>query len=101
MPKPAYQFPSAVEPEADESSGWIFTFADLAMVMMGFFVMLWVLKPGPGRGVTAPGAGQPTRAAAAGGPAGSPGGTHRSRIGDRLWFAPGSDELTPQGRRSL
>lgn len=32
-----------VEPE--ECPEWIFTFADLVMLMMGFFVILWVMKP--------------------------------------------------------
>jgi len=30
-----------------ECPEWIFTFADLVMLMMGFFVVLWVLKPTP------------------------------------------------------
>ncbi len=30
----------------EECPEWIFTFADLVMLMMGFFVILWVLKPG-------------------------------------------------------
>jgi outer membrane protein OmpA-like peptidoglycan-associated protein len=29
----------------EECPEWIFTFADLVMLMMGFFVILWVLKP--------------------------------------------------------
>ena len=32
-----------------ECPEWIFTFADLVMLMMGFFVILWVLKPAPGK----------------------------------------------------
>ncbi|MCY2951889.1 MAG: OmpA family protein [Planctomycetota bacterium] len=38
--------------ECEDCPEWIFTFADLVMLMMGFFVILWVLKPAPG----APGA---------------------------------------------
>ncbi len=34
--------------EAEECPEWIFTFADLVMLMMGFFVILWVLKPPAG-----------------------------------------------------
>ncbi|MBV8780661.1 MAG: OmpA family protein [Phycisphaerae bacterium] len=34
-------------PECEECPEWIFTFADLVMLMMGFFVILWVLKPAP------------------------------------------------------
>jgi flagellar motor protein MotB len=34
--------------ECEECPEWIFTFADLVMLMMGFFVILWVLKPAPG-----------------------------------------------------
>jgi flagellar motor protein MotB len=34
--------------ECEECPEWIFTFADLVMLMMGFFVMLYVLKPAPG-----------------------------------------------------
>jgi flagellar motor protein MotB len=34
-------------PECEECPEWIFTFADLVMLMMGFFVILWVLKPNP------------------------------------------------------
>jgi flagellar motor protein MotB len=30
--------------ECEECPEWIFTFADLVMLMMGFFVILWVLK---------------------------------------------------------
>ena len=33
--------------ECEECPEWIFTFADLVMLMMGFFVILWVLKPNP------------------------------------------------------
>jgi flagellar motor protein MotB len=33
--------------ECEECPEWIFTFADLVMLMMGFFVVLWVLKPSP------------------------------------------------------
>lgn len=36
-------------PECEECPEWIFTFADLVMLMMGFFVILWVLKPNPGK----------------------------------------------------
>jgi outer membrane protein OmpA-like peptidoglycan-associated protein len=36
-------------PEAEECPEWIFTFADLVMLMMGFFVILWVLKPPEGK----------------------------------------------------
>jgi len=35
--------------ECEECPEWIFTFADLVMLMMGFFVILWVLKPYPGK----------------------------------------------------
>ncbi|HTL29483.1 MAG TPA: OmpA family protein [Tepidisphaeraceae bacterium] len=35
------------EKECEECPEWIFTFADLVMLMMGFFVILWVLKPSP------------------------------------------------------
>ena len=35
----------------EECPEWIFTFADLVMLMMGFFVILWVLKPAPGNTV--------------------------------------------------
>src|ERR1700722_17668128 len=31
--------------KCEECPEWIFTFADLVMLMMGFFVILWVLKP--------------------------------------------------------
>lgn len=31
----------------EECPEWIFTLADLIMCMMGLFVLLWVLKPGP------------------------------------------------------
>src|SRR5690348_7883652 len=33
--------------ECEECPEWIFTFADLVMLMMGFFVILWVIKPAP------------------------------------------------------
>jgi outer membrane protein OmpA-like peptidoglycan-associated protein len=33
--------------ECEECPEWIFTFADLVMLMMGFFVILWVIKPPP------------------------------------------------------
>src|SRR3954470_16347401 len=33
----------------EECPEWIFTFADLVMLMMGFFVILWVLKPPAGK----------------------------------------------------
>jgi flagellar motor protein MotB len=33
--------------ECEECPEWIFTFADLVMLLMGFFVILWVLKPAP------------------------------------------------------
>ncbi|MDB5297782.1 MAG: OmpA/MotB domain protein [Phycisphaerales bacterium] len=36
-------------PEGEECPEWIFTFADLVMLMMGFFVILWVLKPPAGK----------------------------------------------------
>src|SRR3954469_1852280 len=35
------------EVECEECPEWIFTLADLIMCMMGLFVLLWVLKPGP------------------------------------------------------
>ena len=35
--------------ECEECPEWIFTFADLVMLMMGFFVILWVLKPNGGK----------------------------------------------------
>lgn len=35
--------------ECEECPEWIFTFADLVMLMMGFFVILWVLKPTPNK----------------------------------------------------
>jgi chemotaxis protein MotB len=35
--------------ECEECAEWIFTFADLVMLMMGFFVILWVLKPSPSK----------------------------------------------------
>src|SRR4028119_181629 len=41
--------PKCKKPEAEECPEWIFTFADLVMLMMGFFVILWVLKPNPGK----------------------------------------------------
>ncbi|MGD1276386.1 MAG: OmpA family protein [Tepidisphaeraceae bacterium] len=37
------------ECHCEECPEWIFTFADLVMLMMGFFVILWVLKPAPGK----------------------------------------------------
>ncbi|MDB5292367.1 MAG: motB [Phycisphaerales bacterium] len=37
--------------ECEECPEWIFTFADLVMLMMGFFVILWVLKPPAGKDV--------------------------------------------------
>jgi flagellar motor protein MotB len=37
------------EAECEECPEWIFTFADLVMLMMGFFVILWVLKPPAGK----------------------------------------------------
>src|SRR5689334_15933566 len=33
----------------EECPEWIFTLADLIMCMMGLFVILWVLKPSPGK----------------------------------------------------
>jgi len=42
--------------ECEECPEWIFTFADLVMLMMGFFVILWVLKPAPGKTETEPSA---------------------------------------------
>jgi len=36
--------------ECEECPEWIFTFADLVMLMMGFFVILWVLKPPASKG---------------------------------------------------
>ena len=33
----------------EECPEWIFTLADLIMCMMGLFVILWVLKPDPGK----------------------------------------------------
>ena len=44
--------------ECEECPEWIFTFADLVMLMMGFFVILWVLKPAPGKTGTADGQAQ-------------------------------------------
>src|ERR1700722_16810133 len=35
--------------EGEECPEWIFTFAALVMLMMGFFVILWVLKPPAGK----------------------------------------------------
>src|ERR1700733_1083567 len=35
--------------ECEECPEWIFTFVDLVMLMMGFFVILWVLKPPAGK----------------------------------------------------
>jgi outer membrane protein OmpA-like peptidoglycan-associated protein len=32
-----------------ECPEWIFTFADMVMLMMGLFVIMWVLKPAPGK----------------------------------------------------
>lgn len=43
--------------ECEECPEWIFTFADLVMLMMGFFVILWVLKPAPSK--DQPNAGSP------------------------------------------
>jgi flagellar motor protein MotB len=40
--------------ECEECPEWIFTFADLVMLMMGFFVILWVLKPSPGKANASP-----------------------------------------------
>src|SRR5438132_7804835 len=40
--------------ECEECPEWIFTFADLVMLMMGFFVILWVLKPPAGKDGEAP-----------------------------------------------
>ncbi|HYE20395.1 MAG TPA: OmpA family protein [Tepidisphaeraceae bacterium] len=39
--------PKCKPTECEECPEWIFTFADLVMLMMGFFVILWVLKPAP------------------------------------------------------
>jgi chemotaxis protein MotB len=47
MAKPACKCKKS--PECEECPEWIFTFADLVMLMMGFFVILWVLKPNPGK----------------------------------------------------
>ena len=41
--------------ECEECPEWIFTFADLVMLMMGFFVILWVLKPPAGKKSTGDG----------------------------------------------
>ncbi|HEX2972848.1 MAG TPA: OmpA family protein [Tepidisphaeraceae bacterium] len=41
--------PCKCEEAECECPEWIFTFADLVMLMMGFFVILWVLKPAPGK----------------------------------------------------
>ena len=38
--------------ECEECPEWIFTFADLVMLMMGFFVILFVLKPEGKKGAT-------------------------------------------------
>jgi outer membrane protein OmpA-like peptidoglycan-associated protein len=40
------------ETECEECPEWIFTLADLIMCMMGLFVILWVLKPGPKQDMT-------------------------------------------------
>jgi chemotaxis protein MotB len=45
----AKHVPKAKCPEGEECPEWIFTFADLVMLMMGFFVILWVLKPPEGK----------------------------------------------------
>ena len=37
------------EVECEDCPEWIFTLADLIMCMMGLFVILWVLKPDPGK----------------------------------------------------
>ena len=51
--------------ECEECPEWIFTFADLVMLMMGFFVILWVLKPNPSpKQTNGPGATGTTSAAA-------------------------------------
>ncbi len=42
------------EVECEECPEWIFTFADLVMLMMGFFVILWVLKPPAGKQANTP-----------------------------------------------
>lgn len=44
------------EEECEECPEWIFTFADLVMLMMGFFVILWVLKPPAGKAQDTPAA---------------------------------------------
>ncbi len=41
--------------ECEECPEWIFTFADLVMLMMGFFVILWVLKPSGNPSAGSPG----------------------------------------------
>ncbi|HZL36562.1 MAG TPA: OmpA family protein [Tepidisphaeraceae bacterium] len=46
MSKPC---PCKKHEECEECPEWIFTFADLVMLMMGFFVILWVLKPSAGK----------------------------------------------------
>jgi outer membrane protein OmpA-like peptidoglycan-associated protein len=43
------------EVECEECPEWIFTLADLIMCMMGLFVLLWVLKPPPGKAADTPG----------------------------------------------
>ena len=40
------------ETECEECPEWIFTLADLIICMMGLFVILWVLKPGPKQDMT-------------------------------------------------
>ena len=49
MSKPACK---CKETECEECPEWIFTLADLIMCMMGLFVILWVLKPGPKQDMT-------------------------------------------------
>ena len=49
MPKSACK---CKEVECEECPEWIFTLADLIMCMMGLFVILWVLKPGPKQDMT-------------------------------------------------
>ena len=46
MSKPACK---CKEVECEDCPEWIFTLADLIMCMMGLFVILWVLKPDPGK----------------------------------------------------